>query len=562
MRNKILLPAFIIFISFFFQSGFSQSIVDTKHNLSVSGPGTIKAVSESEICVFCHTPHNSSPRMPLWNRNDPGVTYTLYTSSTTQSNPGQPERSSILCLSCHDGTIALGSVLSRSTPIIFSGGVTTMPPGASNLSTNLSDDHPVSFLYNTTLATQDGELVDPSTLTAQVQLEGGYLECTACHDAHSNIFDDFLVATNQYSDLCLYCHQKNFWDASRHKLSNKSWNGQGVNPWFHTSYTTVAENACENCHRPHSADAPVRLMNFVPEEQNCLVCHTGNVAAKDIQTQLNKPYSHMVSSYSGIHDPEENNIVQTRHDECEDCHNPHAVTNQNANPPDANGNIRGVKGVDTDGNPVSEIQYQYELCYRCHADSPDKPGSPTTRQIEQNNVRLEFDLNNPSSHAVEGPGANPNVPSLINPLTEASVIYCTDCHASDGAGSPNGPHGSNYHQILKYNYVTIDNTVESYQVYELCYQCHSRTSILNNNSFSRHNLHISGERSPCNNCHDPHGISSSQGNSNNNTHLINFNIAVVTPDPNTGRLEFIDNGTFHGRCYLRCHGQNHSPETY
>jgi hypothetical protein len=122
----------------------SQSIVNTVHNLSVSGPGSIKAISEQEICIFCHTPHNARPDLPLWNRADPGLTYTLYTSSTTQAVPGQPDGASILCLSCHDGTIALGSVLSRGTPIAMAGGITTMPAGNSNLTKDLSNDHPFS----------------------------------------------------------------------------------------------------------------------------------------------------------------------------------------------------------------------------------------------------------------------------------------------------------------------------------------------------------------------------------------------------------------------------------
>ena len=310
------------------------------------------------------------------------------------------------------------------------------------------------------------------------------------------------------------------------------------------------------------SEGQFRLMNYSLEEQNCYPCHNGNVAATNIQAQINKPYNHSIEVYNGIHDPTEPNTVQTKHVECEDCHNPHAVDNTVANPPDANGFIKGVKGVDTDGNDVTEIQFEYELCYRCHADSPDKPGSSIVRQIEQNNVRFEFDLNNPSYHPVEGAGANNNVPSLIPPYTESSVIYCTDCHASDGTGSPDGPHGSIYPHILKFNYETADNTPESYSAYELCYQCHSRSSILNDDSFSDHKKHIQGEDAPCSLCHDPHGISSSQGNNSNNTHLINFDISVIEPDPNSGRLEFIDDGTFAGRCYLRCHGKRHNPKRY
>ncbi len=546
-------------------SGHSQSIVNTVHNLSVSGPGSIKAQSETEICIFCHTPHSKSPRQPLWNRPDPGSYYTLYNSSTLQANVGQPDGASVLCLSCHDGTIALGNVLSRSTPIPFSGGVTTMPSGTTNLTTDLSDDHPISFLYDASLAASDGELVNPSTLTGPVSLENGRLQCTSCHDPHHDIYGSFLVTSSRNSELCLYCHQKNYWNGSSHKLSGATWNGAGNDPWFHTSYTTVSENACENCHNPHNADGHQRLLNYQQEEQNCLNCHNGNVASTDIQSQISKPYRHDVTAYNQIHDPQEDALVTVRHVECEDCHNPHAVKESGASPPNANGYILGVKGIDTNGNPVATIQYQYELCYRCHSDNTDKPSSQTQRQIDQDNVRLEFDLSNPSYHPIEGPGVNNNVPSLISPLTESSLIYCTDCHASDGSGSPRGPHGSIYPRLLKYRYETADNTPESYSAYELCYQCHSRSSITNGmGRFARriHNKHIVREDTPCNVCHDPHGISSSQGNSTNNSHLINFDISVVSPDGRTGRLEFIDKGNFSGECYLRCHGENHSPKRY
>ncbi len=542
----------------------AQSIKNTVHNLSVSGPGTIVAESETEICVFCHTPHNARPVAPLWNREDPGTIYTLYNSSTIEASPGQPDGSSILCLSCHDGTIALGSVISRPQDIAMSGGVTTMPPGNTNLGTDLSDDHPISFLYDQTLTAADPELVDPTTLHGPVYLENSKVQCTSCHDPHKDIYGKFLVATNQNSDLCLYCHQKTGWQQSSHSQSTAQWNGTGTDPWYHTNYTTVAENACENCHNPHNANGHEFLMNQISEEDNCLVCHNGNVASKDIETQLSKPYRHDVYKYSNIHDPKENAVVQTQHVECVDCHNPHQAQNQTATAPDASGDLKGVRGVDTNGNEVSSVQYQYELCYRCHADSPNKPGSPITRQIQQTNVRLEFDPNNPSYHPIEAPGVNNNVPSLISPLTESSIIYCTDCHSSDGTGVPSGPHGSNYAQLLKYRYETTDYTKESYQAYELCYQCHDRNSIINSGGkFGKkvHRKHIVGEDAPCAVCHDPHGISSTQGNSTNNTHLINFNIDIVSPN-SKGELKFVDRGNFSGECYLRCHGEDHKPKSY
>ena len=91
-----------------------SDIASTKHNLSVTGTGGVTATSESQICVFCHTPHHAEaiPQAPLWNRQASGATYTPYASTSTDANDiaATPGGSSKLCLSCHDGTIALGSV--------------------------------------------------------------------------------------------------------------------------------------------------------------------------------------------------------------------------------------------------------------------------------------------------------------------------------------------------------------------------------------------------------------------------------------------------------------------
>ena len=161
-------------------------------------------------------------------------------------------------------------------------------------------------------------------------------------------------------------------------------------------------------------------------------------------------------------------------------------------------------------------------------------------------------MSGPSYHPVVGAGKNANSPSLISPYTISSVIYCTDCHASNGAGSPAGPHGSIYPAILKYRYEKADNTSESATNYELCYKCHNRISILGDITFKEHSKHITGERTPCNACHDPHGISASQGNSTNNSNLINFDRAIVLPNGVIGP-DFIDTGLNHGYCNLRCH---------
>jgi hypothetical protein len=92
-------------------------IAGTKHNLSATGPGPIKAATQTQICVFCHTPHGANLlNPPLWNREFSSANYVPYTSPSIQSTVGQPTSYSKLCLSCHDGTIAIGSVRNRERP--------------------------------------------------------------------------------------------------------------------------------------------------------------------------------------------------------------------------------------------------------------------------------------------------------------------------------------------------------------------------------------------------------------------------------------------------------------
>jgi Zn finger protein HypA/HybF involved in hydrogenase expression len=145
-------------------------------------------------------------------------------------------------------------------------------------------------------------------------------------------------------------------------------------------------------------------------------------------------------------------------------------------------------------------------------------------------------------------------------MTVANMIYCTDCHSSSDDSGAKGPHGSDYSPLLAHNYYTSDYTSESEFAYQLCYKCHSRNSILNDESFPKHRKHLQ-QQIPCSACHDAHGISLAQGTRLNNTHLINFDSTIVRADTD-GRLEFKDKGIFHGQCYLNCHNTPHSPNEY
>jgi predicted CXXCH cytochrome family protein len=535
---------------------FADSVLNSRHNLSVGGPGSLKAATESQVCIFCHAPHGGGAEAPLWNRSSPGGPYTTYSSSTAIASPGQPSGASKLCLSCHDGTVALGMVRSRSSEILVTGGP-RMPPGPSLIGTDLSDDHPVSFRFDQSLYTQNGQLTDPALLTGAVRLDlDGNLQCTTCHDAHDNRFGKFLVMQNQQAALCTSCHAPSGWTAATHRQSSATWNGSPPDPWPQSDRTTVADNACENCHRPHSAASPQRLPIFAPAESGCEACHNGNVATRNIAAQMSKLSAHPVAS-TEVHDPTEDLVNPPRHVECVDCHNPHAA---GGTAPAIPRSIYGVRGVSAAGLPLAQVDHDYELCFRCHADSLNAPAPLINRQFVQSNTRLELNPASLSYHPVLAPGRNPDVPSLISPLTTASTISCGDCHNNDagpgaGGSGPKGPHGSIYRPILERRQVLTNGTTESAAVYALCYKCHARTQITDDTSFKEHSKHLSSPvNAACSTCHDPHGVESAP-------HLINLNRLYVTPS-SSGRLEFVDNGRFQGACYLTCHGENHNPYTY
>jgi nitrate reductase cytochrome c-type subunit len=68
-------------------------------------------------------------------------------------------------------------------------------------------------------------------------------------------------------------------------------------------------------------------------------------------------------------------------------------------------------------------------------------------------------------------------------------------------------------------------------------------------------------KTPCSACHDSHGVSNTQGNPVNNSHLMNFDLTIVRPN-GQGHLRFEKLGRFNGQCYLNCHGKEHVATQY
>ena len=540
---------------------FAGSIVTTKHNLSTSGAGGIRAVDTSEICIFCHTTHSGRSYAPLWNRDDSPVVYTLYDSSTLHSTPGQPDGASKLCLSCHDGTIALGNVISRTDDFDMTGTLDGKIPGSarSNLGIDISDDHPVSF-DATSAVGASSELTHPPLGDSVRYDAGGKIQCTSCHNPHDGMYGCFLVKNNQGASICKTCHEPTgFAGTSTHDVVPSTWDGTGEDPWPNTPYSTVNDNSCMNCHWSHNAGGNERLLRSNVEETVCLVCHNGSVGA-DIENVLAKTSSHRVSFYQGIHDPVENIESAAKHVECADCHNPHRLNGTNANAPNVNGRLAGVSGMTVTGSMRTTAQYEYEVCLKCHGQDRYRVTTSISRMMDTDNIRIAINPSNASFHALAAQGTSNYVPSLIPPYTTSSRLYCTDCHNSNssvnaGGTGANGPHGSSNEYLLERYYATADYTSWSEANYALCFKCHNPNIILNNSvsPFARHASHIVTIQAPCSVCHDPHG-------SPNHVGLLNFDTNVVFPNRN-GELKFEIIGD-RGYCYMECHGSSHNPKSY
>lgn len=229
--KRVWMAGLVLALTGVFSGGAMAGITLTKHNLSTSHPGSATIYGDkTEICIFCHTPHDAfkNANIPLWNKRLSEVaSYGIYTSLTmnatdvTNVGVGTVVANATvtnLCLSCHDGTVAINSFYNPSnletvpTMTGTTGGL--LPAGNSNLGTDLTNDHPVNFTYDATLVSADQAsnggiqgLKDPTTLTG-VRLYSNKVQCASCHDPHTSEQGAFLRVTMAGSALCFSCHSK------------------------------------------------------------------------------------------------------------------------------------------------------------------------------------------------------------------------------------------------------------------------------------------------------------------------------------------------------------------
>ena len=195
------------------------NISGSKHDFSASG-----WTPNGRICVACHTPHGGATNQdaPLWNHTITTTAYDQYTSATidlyTPATGFTPTGISALCLSCHDGAVALNAFTGASGASVF---MTSAAAIGSAANGGMLNDHPVSFTYPANANTVDAGLYPNTaasglggTISADLLFgaSNDQLECASCHDVHRTnetaAYQPMLRKSNSNSALCLTCHNK------------------------------------------------------------------------------------------------------------------------------------------------------------------------------------------------------------------------------------------------------------------------------------------------------------------------------------------------------------------
>jgi hypothetical protein len=446
------------------------------HDLSPGSPSPITGARPGS-CTYCHAPHSGlATGRALWNQTLSKAVYNFYTSPTYVAKGEQGRQPTVgsdtnLCLSCHDGTIAVGNS-------IVSGQVTMAGQMNSNdqflLNTpNLMASHPqdlVSIKDAPDLFDQlasKGLTADP---TGAIKLINGNIECTSCHNPHVQAKDliaqYFLVKDSSSGAMCLACHDPNRvmpsqinplagWGTSIHATSNA--NVQNL------PYGTLSQNACFSCHKDHNASGTDWVLRSAGD-QDCLNCHSG--AGAPNATNLNLfvrngtvPAPSLVgpakamaklnvaAEYAKIGHPVSTgnarlqdqaparrrgatmNVSPSHPNQsgCTDCHEPHSIGSSGALPgaPALRPSQKAVWGIsEKDGvTIVQPAQYQFQTCLRCHGpnskkvtNSPKYGYSPArlASVAEPLNVIPQFGTTAGSSHPVFHPrNSSLPQPSLI-----------------------------------------------------------------------------------------------------------------------------------------------------
>jgi len=260
-----------------------DSIANTRHNLTLSynvaagGAGQVMDLFRNqyvEVCVYCHTPHgaNSQVDAPLWNRTVNTSEYQIYDKPRTLNRPiGQPGPNSLTCLTCHDGTISIDSIINM--------------PGSGKYSAAQETAMNPTFLDTWAASGNQG----PSGIHYRMGTTQDTGFCTLCHNTDTTTtamssFTVFVIGTDLRNDhpVGIQYPEGPYGAAvgvDFHEPYKGFTNATGASMWFHDTnnnqkpdkneprmYNTGEnfEVECASCHDPHGVPINGAGTQFIP----------------------------------------------------------------------------------------------------------------------------------------------------------------------------------------------------------------------------------------------------------------------------------------------------------
>jgi cytochrome c553 len=248
------------------RTGVNGSLHDMNYYNSFAGRGNQDQYNR--VCVFCHTPHNATVAepgsttdfLPLWGnaitqKDQTNFAYQWATPSNLVLTIGDPLLGpSRLCMTCHDGTLAIDAHVSNGTANNGTFKLSGSRAIGSNQST-LNQTHPIGFSYDDAVSnrnipqgttsqavneivTKDNQFATAITVSAtagvyntvvrnsnrtigSVLYNNSIMTCATCHEVHNKenatqlpalagqaTPNYFLYAQEQQSLICLSCHIK------------------------------------------------------------------------------------------------------------------------------------------------------------------------------------------------------------------------------------------------------------------------------------------------------------------------------------------------------------------
>lgn len=222
-------------------------LAGTAHDFSSKGGGV-------GVCTFCHTPHRAITTQLLWNHTLSSATFSWDVAKTTAGTNFPSFKGdtytgpSAKCLSCHDGTVAVGDIAwwNEGKPVVPLDNTKHTWPDTFNVGAtggvvgSMKGNHPVAMPYpylgaaNTYNGTTTGAgatlgewVTTPASpirlfnddgsgiISAGVVAAKTGIECSSCHDPHNkaSVDDLFLRGKMRGSTLadgyiCVQCHIK------------------------------------------------------------------------------------------------------------------------------------------------------------------------------------------------------------------------------------------------------------------------------------------------------------------------------------------------------------------